>query len=54
MESDLVGIPVTLGAVAILALALGSFYFVGPLAGIAFAVLCIGLIAAIAAQPGRR
>ena len=54
MESDLVGIPVTLAAAAIVAVAIGAFYFAGPLGGLAFAVLGIALVVVVAAQPGRQ
>ena len=54
MESDLVGIPVTLGAVTVVALALGGFVIAGPLAGILFAALGGGLIYLLITQPGSR
>lgn len=54
MESDLVGIPVTLGAATVVALALGGFVIAGPLAGILFAALGGGLIYLLITQPGSR
>ncbi len=53
LESDLVGIAVTLAAVAVFGLAFIGFYFAGPVGGIAFAIFSIGLIAMIVVQPGR-
>lgn len=53
LESDLVGVAVTLAAVAVFGLAFAGFYFAGPLGGIAFAIFSIGLIAMIVVQPGR-
>ncbi len=53
LESDLVGVAVTVAAVAVFGLALVGFYFLGPVGGIAFAMLSIGLVAMIAIQPGR-
>ncbi len=53
LESDLVGVAVTLAAAAVFGLAFLGFYLAGPLGGIAFAIFSIGLIAMIAVQPGR-
>ncbi len=54
MESDLVGVAVTLAAVAVFGLAFAGFYVAGPIGGIAFAIFSIGLIAMIVVQPGRQ
>jgi hypothetical protein len=54
MESDLVGVPVTLGAAAVVALAIGGFVIAGPLAGILFVVLGGGLFYLLITQPGSR
>ncbi len=53
LESDLVGVAVTLAAATVFGLAFVCFYFAGPVGGIAFAILSIGLIAMIVVQPGR-
>ena len=53
LDSDLVGVAVTLAAATVFGLAFVGFYFAGPVGGIAFAILSIGLIAMIAVQPGR-
>ncbi len=53
LESDLVGVAVTLAAATVFGLAFLGFYFAGPVGGIAFAIFSIGLIAMIAVQPGR-
>ena len=54
MTSDLVGIPVTLAAVAAFGVALALFFVAGPLAGLAFALLGLGLVYLVVEQPGRR
>ncbi len=53
LDSDLVGVAVTLAAAAVFGLAFVGFYFAGPIGGIAFAIFSIGLIAMIVIQPGR-
>lgn len=54
MESDLVGIPVTLAGAAVVALAIGGFYVAGPLAGFVFVTLGLGLIYLLVTRPGSR
>lgn len=54
MTSDLVGIPVTLAAVAVFAAAIGGFYLAGPVGGIGFALLSLGLAYLVLIQPGRK
>jgi hypothetical protein len=54
MESDLVGIPVTLAGVAVVALAIGGFFVAGPLAGLLFVTLGLGLFYLLVTRPGSR
>ncbi len=54
MTSDLVAIPVTLAAIAVLGVALGGFYLAGPVGGLLFALLGLGLAYLLMIQPGRR
>jgi hypothetical protein len=54
LDSDLVGVAVTLAAATVFGLAFLGFYVAGPVGGIAFAIFSIGLIAMIVVQPGRR
>jgi hypothetical protein len=54
MTSDLVAIPVTLAAIAVFGAAVGGFYLAGPIGGLLFALLGLGLAYLVMIQPGRR
>jgi hypothetical protein len=44
MQTDLVGIPVTLASVAVFGLAIGAFFVAGPVAGLLFSILGLCLV----------
>lgn len=52
MESDLVGIPVALAAVAVVGFAIVAFYLAGPVAGLVFVALGLGLFYLLITRPG--
>lgn len=54
MESDLVGIPVTLAAVAVFAIGLIGFWVAGSIGGVLFAVLGLGLVLLLVVRPGSK
>jgi hypothetical protein len=54
MGSDLVGIPVTLAAVAVVAITIAGFWLAGSVGGILFALLGLGLIWLLVVRPGSK